>query len=61
MTEFSIREGGRVVWEQGHFVEGAPGINGARYDAVRADIPSPSGRVTFEVGSGHYAFQLTGQ
>jgi alpha-L-rhamnosidase len=52
MTEFSIREGDRVVWEQDHFVGGTQGINGAKYD---------SRRVTFEVGSGHYAFRLTGQ
>jgi alpha-L-rhamnosidase len=52
MTEFSIREGDRVVWEQGHFVERTPGVNGAKYG---------SRCVTFEVGSGNYAFRLTGQ
>jgi len=52
MTEIAVREGDRTVWEKNHFVEGTPGITGAKYE---------NGRVTFEVGSGHYAFRLTGQ
>ncbi|MGD1157745.1 MAG: family 78 glycoside hydrolase catalytic domain [Terriglobia bacterium] len=52
MTEITVRERDRVVWEKNHFVEGTPGITGAKYE---------NGRVTFEVGSGHYAFRLTGQ
>jgi hypothetical protein len=52
MTEITIREGGRIVWDKNQFVEGTAGISTARLD---------HGRVTFEVGSGHYAFQLTGQ
>jgi alpha-L-rhamnosidase len=52
MTGITVREGDRVVWEKNHFVEGTPGITGAKYE---------NGRVTFEVGSGHYTFRLTGQ
>jgi alpha-L-rhamnosidase len=52
MTEITVREGDRAVWENDHFVEGTPGITSAKYE---------NGRVTFEVGSGHYAFRLTGQ
>ena len=52
MTELTVREGARVVWEKSRFVEGTPGITAAKY----AD-----GRVTFEVGSGHFAFRMTGQ
>jgi len=51
MTEFAVREGDRTVWENNHFVEGTPGITGGKYE---------NGRVAFEVGSGHYAFRLTG-
>ena len=52
MTQTTVREGDRTVWENNHFVEGTPGITGAKYE---------TGRVAFEVGSGHYAFRLTGQ
>ena len=52
MTQATVREGDRTVWENNHFVEGTPGIRGAKYE---------NGRVAFEVGSGHYAFRLTGQ
>jgi alpha-L-rhamnosidase len=52
MTEITIREGDRIIWDKNQFVEGTPGIVSAKSDR---------GRVTFEVGSGHYAFQLTGQ
>jgi alpha-L-rhamnosidase len=52
MTEITVREGDRVVWEKNHLAGGTPGITGAKYE---------KGRVTLEVGSGHYAFRLTGQ
>jgi alpha-L-rhamnosidase len=52
MTDITVREGDRVVWEKNHFAEGTPGITAAKYE---------NGRVIFEVGSGHYAFRLTGQ
>jgi alpha-L-rhamnosidase len=52
MTEITIREGDRIVWDKNQLVDGAPGISTAK---------SEHERVTFEVGSGHYAFRLTGQ
>lgn len=52
MTDVVVREGEHVVWEKGSFLAGAPGINSAS---------QKNGLVTFEVGSGHYSFRLTGQ
>ena len=52
MTEISIREGDRTVWEQGHFVEGTPGVTAGYLQGKR---------VVFEVGSGHYAFRELGE
>jgi alpha-L-rhamnosidase len=51
MTEITVREGNRTVWENGRFVEGAPGATAGKFE---------NKRVIFEVGSGHYAFRLTG-
>jgi alpha-L-rhamnosidase len=56
MTEFTVYEGDRVIWEKWHFVEGTPGVT--------AGSMTGSGRykrVIFEVGSGHYAFRLDGK
>ena len=51
MTDVAIQEGDRVVWEKGHYVSGDPGLTGA----------AQNGRIfTFQVGSGHYSFRLTG-
>jgi alpha-L-rhamnosidase len=52
MTEITVLEGDRTVWEKAQFVEGTPGITSGRLE---------SNRVIFEVGSGHYAFRLTGE
>ena len=52
MTAVTVREGDRVVWENGQFVPGDPGVTGAS---------AAHGNFTFEVGSGHYAFRLTGE
>jgi alpha-L-rhamnosidase len=52
MSEVTIREGGRVVWEKGQFVPGTPGITNGRREG---------GRYVFEVGSGHYIFELSGE
>jgi len=52
MTEIAVREGDRAVWENGRFVAGTPGVTAGKYaDSV----------VSFEVGSGHYAFRLEGK
>lgn len=53
LTDVVVREGDRVIWEKGHFIPGAAGITGA--------TQGKDGSVTFEVGSGHYFFRLTGQ
>ncbi len=52
MTEVVIREGEQVIWEKGRFVPGTPGITGGKADR---------GRFVFDVGSGRYAFRLTGE
>jgi len=52
MSEITIKEGDRVVWEKGQFVPGTPGITrGTQGDRD----------LTFEVGSGKYSFELTGK
>jgi len=51
MTDVVIREGDRVVWEDGRYVSGDPGVKAA----------TQQGRIfTFEVGSGNYSFRLAG-
>jgi len=52
MTGVTVREGDRIVWQNGQFVPGDPGVTGAS---------EAHGDVTFEVGSGEYAFRLTGE
>ncbi len=52
MTGISIEENGRVVWENGHFVPGDPGVSSAT---------EAGSAVAFDVGSGEYSFRLTGQ
>ena len=52
LTEVTVREGERVVWESGKFVPGVPGVTGGR---------QASGDVVLEVGSGRYSFKLTGR
>jgi alpha-L-rhamnosidase len=52
MTNVTVREGEKTVWEKGHFIEGDPGVTAGKYDGKR---------VAFEVGSGHYEFSLTGE
>jgi alpha-L-rhamnosidase len=52
MTGITIHEGDRSVWEKGHFVEGSSGVTAGKVE---------DNRVIFEVGSGHYAFRVTGE
>jgi hypothetical protein len=52
MTEITIQEGARKVWEKGQFVDGTRGVPAGKLDGQR---------VVFEVGSGHYAFRVTGE
>ena len=52
MTTVTVREGDHVVWENGKFVPGDPGITAAK--------EGPHG-IEFSVGSGYYHFLLTGE
>ncbi len=52
MTEVTIREGGRTIWEHGHFVPGDPGVTAGTHQ---------HNDYAFTVGSGHYIFTLTGE
>jgi alpha-L-rhamnosidase len=52
MTAITVHEGDRTVWDKGHFVDGTPGVTAGKFAA---------GRVVFEVGSGHYAWRVTGE
>jgi alpha-L-rhamnosidase len=49
-TSLTVREGDHIVWQDGHYVAGDPGITGAE---ARRD------GIAFDAGSGHYAFRLT--
>ncbi len=51
-TNPTIKEGDRVVWQEGHYVPGDPGITSAKEE---------NGNFVFEAGSGDYAFTLIGQ
>ena len=52
MTTVTVREGDYVVWENGKFVSGDPGITGA---TARPHA------IEFSAGSGYYHFLLTGE
>ena len=52
MTTVTVREGDHVVWADGKFVPGDPGIT--------AGTNGPHG-IEFSVGSGYYHFLLTGE
>ncbi len=52
MTTVTVREGDHVVWENGRFVPGDPGISGAT---------SRDHAIEFSAGSGYYHFLLTGE
>ncbi len=52
MTEVTVREGDHVIWRNGQYVSGDDGVTGAHED---------HGRIVVALGSGHYAFRLTGE
>jgi hypothetical protein len=52
LTGITVEENGRVVWENGKYVTGVPGITGA--------VAEDNG-IAFDVGSGEYNFRLRGQ
>jgi alpha-L-rhamnosidase len=53
VTDFTITEGGQVVFEKGHYVAGDAGIANATAEK--------NGDIILEVGSCSYFFKLTGQ
>jgi len=53
MSNVVIRESDRVVWENGKYVSGVPGVTDATQDK--------NGSVVLAVGSGRYTFRLTEQ
>ena len=52
MTDVTIYEGDRVIWERGQFVPGTPGVT--------AGVKGHDDFI-FDVGSGHYSFRLAGE
>lgn len=50
-TQVRVREGNHIVWENGHYVPGDPGISGAT---------PVDGAIRFEIGSGNYSFAVSG-
>jgi len=62
MGDVVVREGDRLVWDNGAFVPGTPGVNSGAEGAEGVSFLAPvKEAVTFEVGSGHYVFELTGK
>ena len=60
MGDVVVREGDRIVWENGKFVPGTPGVNAAVEGAEGVSfLPPTKEAISFEVGSGHYSFRLT--
>jgi len=53
MSEVTVTEGERVVFEKGQYVPGDAGITGATAEK--------NGDIIFNAGSGNYSFKLTGQ
>jgi alpha-L-rhamnosidase len=61
-TRVAIREEDRVVWANGQYVAGVPGVKGA--SAGGADLPllAPLIKaIIIEIGSGHYSFKVRGK
>jgi len=52
LRNMAVTAGGRSVWKAGAFVTGTPGLYAASEDIDY---------ITFDVGSGSYSFELTGQ
>ena len=40
MTEITVHEGDRTVWEKGHFVEGTPGVTAGKFEDDACDLRS---------------------
>ena len=52
LSGITVEENGRMVWENGEYMSGDPGITGA---------VSEDNDIAFDVGSGEYTFTLRGQ
>jgi alpha-L-rhamnosidase len=52
LTDITVDESGKSVWEKGQYVPGAAGITGAAKD---------DDGIAFDLGSGEYSFRLKGQ
>ena len=52
LTGFSVEENGKLIWQNGGYISGDPGIS--------SGTDTPDG-IAFDVGSGEYSFRLTGQ
>ncbi len=52
LSEITVQEGDRVIWEKGHAVPGASGV-----------VAVSEGRreIAVDIGSGHYLFKIAGQ
>jgi alpha-L-rhamnosidase len=51
LTDITVEESGKTVWEKGQYVPGAAGITGAAKD---------DDGIAFDLGSGEYSFRLKG-
>jgi alpha-L-rhamnosidase len=58
MTDITVREGSHVVWEDGHYVAGDPGVTGATGGGTGWEHLTG---VTLQLGSGEYSLVLTGR
>ncbi len=52
LTDITVEESGKTVWEKGQYVPGAAGITGAAKD---------DDGIAFDLGSGEYSFRLKGE
>ena len=52
MTQITLSEDDRVIWQNGGYVPGDEGVNAARQEG---------GNIVVSVGSGHYLFELIGK
>jgi alpha-L-rhamnosidase len=61
-TDVVVREGDRVLWEKGRYLEGVPGVKGASVGGEDVPLLAPIPQaITLEVGSGHYSFKVRGK
>jgi alpha-L-rhamnosidase len=60
MGSVVVRESGRVIWDNNAFVPGAPGVTAGSEGAEGVVFLGPEKHaVAFQIGSGHYSFEMT--